>query len=111
PVGGGEVAIPSDGNFSGDLIFDPGAAPGTEIALVSSTASPAALPLVGLTSPDAQTEPFFHLLFSVSQPVPLSLLEGVRLRGRVPADHEQYHADLFDLGRDGILPQGDGSAD
>ena len=111
PEAGGRVAIPNDGtDFGGNLVFRPGAAPSTEIRLSSSIDSPegSTLPLVGLSSPGATTVPFFHLVFRVNKPLPLSLLEGVLLQGSIPRDHEHYHADLFDLGAGGLSLQGQG---
>jgi hypothetical protein len=112
PSGGGEVQIPVGTGFSGSLIFDPGATPETRIFLLASTAPPSgsSFPLVGLDSPQATTENFFYLSFSVDQPVPLSLLEGVRLQGNVPVDSEHYHADLFEYNSAGTLFQGQGNA-
>ncbi len=109
PSAGGEVALPAGTGFFGSMIFDPGASPGTRISLSASLTPPdgANIPLVGLTSPDATTEPFFYVTFNVSQPTPLSLLEGIRLQGPLPVDHEHYHADLHALDND-VLAQGDG---
>ena len=99
PSQGGEVSIPGGTGFIGSLIFDPGAPSGTYITLNPSVLPPQGsnLPLVGLTSPNATTVPFFYLTFKVSQPIPVGLLEGVSLRGAIPEDHEHYHADLLDL--------------
>lgn len=99
PTSGGAVSIPPGTGFSGSLIFDPGAPDGTVITLNPSLTPPQGkeLPLIGLTSPDATTVPFFYLTFQVSRPIPVGLLEGVSLRGAIPEDHEHYHADLLDL--------------
>ena len=97
PAGGGEVAIPGGTPISGRLVFDPGAPPQTFITLTPSLEAPTEIPMVGLTSPQATTEPFFYLKFRVSQPIPVGLLEAALLRGAVPEDHEHYHVDLLDL--------------
>ncbi len=108
PVAGGQVALPRQDGFSGVMTFDPGSAPGNEIRVSGSLAAPsgATLPLVGLTSPQATTRPFYYLTFTVAQPTPVSLLESVRLSGPVPEGHEHYHADLFALGDGSTLGQG-----
>lgn len=99
PAGGGSVAIPAGSGISGRLVFDPGAPAGTIISMSSSTTAPVGniFPLVGLNSPDATTAPFFYLTFQVSQPIPVGLLEAVKLQGAVPGGQEEYHADLLDL--------------
>lgn len=105
PSQGGEVPLPS-GPITGSMLFDAGADPQTLITVSASTSPPlgVSLPHVGLTSPQATTVPFYHLVLRVSRPTPLSLLEGVRLTGAVPGDHEHYHADLFEIG--GVRAQG-----
>jgi hypothetical protein len=106
PPEGGEVAIPEAAGIGGRMIFEPGAATGTEITMLSSLEPPAGANLleVGLDSPQATTQPYFHLTFRVNQPTPLALLEGIRLEGEIPSGHEHYHADLHSVGA--VRPQG-----
>ena len=112
PSAGGEVPIPDGTGISGRLLFDPGAAAGTQISMTSSLERPARLqgPLVGLSSPNATTQDYFFLTFSVDKPTPLSLFEGVRLQGAIPAGHEHYHADIYQLGGDGLAQAVDGQS-
>lgn len=109
PSSGGSVPIPEGTGFRGSLVFDPGAPAQTVLTLLPSLTPPegANLPLVGLTSSKATTEPFFYLKFRVSQPIPVGLLEAVRLTGDIPGDHEHYHADLIDLEPSGVSAQGE----
>lgn len=100
PSGGGSIPIPEGTGFAGNLLFNPGAAPGTEISLTSSLQAPRGdLPVVGLASTNVNTSDYFYLTFSVSQSTPISLFEGVRLQGEgLPDNHEHYHANLYQLG-------------
>lgn len=99
PAAGGMVEIPGQGDFRGRIEFDPGSPANNRITMATSIAAPSgvSLPFVGLDSPRATTRSFFHLSFTVSQPIPVELIESVRIDGPVQNAHEYHHADLFEL--------------
>lgn len=111
PMGGGAVPIPQGTGFTGNIMFDPGAAAGTEITLGSSLKAPngVTLPTADLGSGKVTRSRYFYLSFSVNKPTPISLIEGMRLQGDgLPVDHEHYHARLYQVG--GVAAKGEVSA-